>query len=81
MDKENSLKTLSYCQQLLRDTLFIKEGLEPSIHADKKEELVQIAQLVQTEDLHNVFENLLQLEKDLYGNVDKQLGFENLKNT
>lgn len=76
-DKENALKILSFHQQFIRDAIYLQNDLSSPIHSDQIEGLKNLAQLT-PETLHTIFESLLQLEKDLFGNIDKQLAYENL---
>lgn len=75
-DKESALKLVSLWQQILRDILFYKEGLNPRIHSDQTE-VFEGFHAVPQEKIQDLFQNLIQVERDIYGNVDRTLTFEN----
>lgn len=75
-DKDSALKLISLWQQILRDILYYKEGLKPQIHSDQIE-VFESFKHVPNEKIQNLFENLTQSERDIYGNVDKTLVLEN----
>ncbi|MES2767591.1 MAG: AAA family ATPase [Bdellovibrionota bacterium] len=75
-DKESALKLVSLWQQILRDILFYKEGLNPRIHSDQTE-VFEGFHAVSPEKIQDLFQNLIQMERDIYGNVDRTLTFEN----
>ena len=75
-DKEQALKLLALWQQVLRDVLFYKEGLKPQIHSDQTE-LFETFKDIDSEKNQNLFQNLTQAERDILGNVDRTLTFEN----
>lgn len=75
-DKVSALKLVSLWQQILRDILFYKEGLKPQIHSDQTE-VFESFKDVPSEKVQNLFQNLIQVERDIYGNVDRTLAFEN----
>ncbi len=75
-DKNQSLKIISLWQQILRDILFYKKGLSPQIHSDQKN-ILERFQTLSEEKIFKLFEILSLIEKDIYGNIDKNLSFEN----
>lgn len=75
-DKESALKLVSLWQQILRDILYYKEGLKPQIHSDQSE-VFEGFDSVPNEKIQDLFQNLLQAERDIAGNVDRTLTFEN----
>ena len=75
-DRESALKLISLWQQILRDISFYKEGLKPQIHSDQTE-VFQSFNHVPQEKIQDLFQNLLQMERDIHGNVDRTLTFEN----
>lgn len=75
-DKESALKLVSLWQQILRDILYYKEGLKPQIHSDQTE-VFESFRHVPNEKIQDLFQNLTQAERDIYGNVDRTLTFEN----
>jgi len=75
-DKENALKLIALWQQIFRDILLYKDNLQPQIHSDQTQVMASF-QNVSSEKIHMLFEKLLQIERDIYGNVDRTLAFEN----
>lgn len=75
-DREGALKLVSLWQQILRDILFYKEGLSPQIHSDQTE-VFESFKSVPAEKIQDLFQNLMQVERDIYGNIDRTLTFEN----
>jgi len=75
-DKESALKLVSLWQQILRDILYYKEGLKPQIHSDQTD-VFESFKHVPNEKIQDLFQNLTQAERDIYGNVDRTLTFEN----
>lgn len=75
-DKESALKLVSLWQQILRDILFYKENLQPQIHSDQTA-IFEGFKEVSTDKIQDLFQNLIQVERDIYGNVDRTLTFEN----
>ncbi len=74
--REDAIKLVSLWQQIVRDILFYRQGLEPIIHSDQTE-LFQEFENIPTEKVQNLFENLVQIERDIAGNIDRTLAFEN----
>lgn len=75
-DREQTLLTVRYLQQILRDILFYSNGLTPIIHADQQEFLEQWKSIPE-ERIHSLFQSALRLESDIRANVDRILSFEN----
>ncbi len=74
--REDAIKLVSLWQQIVRDILFYKQNLNPLIHSDQTE-LLQQFDNVPSEKIQSLFENLIQIERDIAGNVDRTLAFEN----
>lgn len=75
-DREKALLVIQYWMQVLRDLVFAKNNLESIIHADQKELISNLKSLPQ-EKIFNLFEITKQIERDIQGNVDRVLAFEN----
>lgn len=84
-DKENSLFWAESLQKWVRDLYRIELGENKRLaHPDQKEWSMQLLEKVRSSFTEGVFEFLdrlwqasLKLEKDILGNVDRQLSFEN----
>jgi DNA polymerase-3 subunit delta' len=74
--KDDALKLVSLWQQILRDIIFYNEGLKPQIHSDQTD-VFESFKNVPSDKVQDLFQNLIQVERDIYGNVDRTLTFEN----
>lgn len=75
-DRDNALLVVQYWMQVLRDLVFAKNNLDSIIHADQTELISNLKSLPQ-EKIFNLFEITKQIERDIQGNVDRVLTFEN----
>lgn len=74
--KESALYVIQCWMQFLRDIMYYKNNIHPLIHADQLE-LFEVLKSLPEEKIFSLFEIATQVEKDIYGNVDRVLAFEN----
>ncbi len=84
-DRETGLQVLGFWQQFIRDWHCQSQNLEPLIHQDlmsqdlmSQDLLTNSFQNLPEETFQEFYQNLIQAERDLTGNIDRMLVFEQL---
>ncbi len=75
-DRETALYVILCWMQFLRDLSFYKSNIPTIIHADHLD-LLESLKSLPDEKIFSLFEIAKQVEKDIQGNVDRVLAFEN----
>ncbi len=75
-DRETAIYVIQCWMQFLRDLTLYKNNIGSIIHADQTELFETLKSLPQ-EKIFSLFEIAKQIEKDIQGNIDRVLAFEN----